>query len=127
LLELYLKSNPNYARKEEHKEEEPAVVEKVVKVVDEAQIEQSLKLVGFAMLNHTMKQKQRLSVGTQAENAAFDELMASTFDVTQVDSDKWDKKEWLHKLDSWTKLMTKYSVGSKDHAHDNVSYEHMAH
>lgn len=32
----------------------------------------------------------------------------------------------MNRLDKWSKLMTKWSVGSKDHAHENVSFEHMA-
>ena len=127
MLELYLKSNPNYARKEEKKEEEPAVVQKVEEVVHEARnVEESFKLIGYAFLNHNMKKSQRLSVGSQAENAALDELIAATCDVTRADSDKWEKKEWLNNLDKWSKLMTKWSAGSKDHAHENVSFQQIA-
>ncbi len=106
MIELYVKSNPNYIKKEEKKPEEPLVI--VEKVVDEKSIHHAFKLMAnLFLLKNIAASPHHIAVVSGAEFTSMEDLYRHLDSVLNVKIDEnFSKESWAKDADHFAKAFT---------------------
>ena len=121
LVELYIKSNPNYKRKDnvEEKKVEEVVVEK--KVVDEASIHHAFQLMANVFLiNNVVGSPHHIAVVSGEHWHAIDHLMKLVNECknVEINTTSYDKSNWSKKAAEFASAFTKLSQKSGDNVNE---------
>lgn len=114
LIELYVKSNPHYVKKEEKKAEEPLVI--IEKVVDEKSIHHAFKLMAnLFLIKNIVASPHHMAVVPGGEFQSMEDLYKHLHSVLNVQVDaNFNKEQWAKDADHFAKAFTLLSQKCDD-------------
>ena len=113
LIELYVKSNPNYVKKEEKKEEPLVIVEKVV---DEKSIHHAFKLMAnLFLIKNIVASPHHMAGVPGGEFTSMEDLYRHLDSVLHVKVDEnFNKEQWAKDAEHFAKAFTLLSQKCDD-------------